>query len=260
MIFKALNDTLGKIIFNPLTLLPLTALTIFGIFISDIIFSINDRLISDLILNYEIFEESNFLFILITQYPIEIILSLIIALIGFTLVLIAVFSIIRSTKESVIDAIDESIKDWKKAIALAFYVGLVFFLWTIGMFLTINILQFIESTITPLKGILMLFVFPIILYGSLALILTKTIFVIVTILEMNLKKAIQESWSFTNKKFWNVFFFIIVLMIITAIIGFIGTIVTQIIGAEFEIIINYALEIISSTFFILAIAYYYYAY
>ncbi len=248
---------------NPLTLLPLTALTIFGTFLSDTIFGINDRLISDLILNYEIFEESNLLFILITQYPIEIILNIIIAIIGLTIALIAVFSIVKSAKKSIIDAIDESIKNWKKAITLAFYAGLVFFLWIVGMFAIINILQFIE-TIIPLNGILMLIVFPIILFGGLALILTKTIFVIVTILETNLKRAIQESWSFTNKKFWNAFFFIIILMIITAIIGIIGEIIgfiiTQNIGTSFEIIINYATEIIASTFFILAITYYYYAY
>lgn len=261
MIFKALNETLGKIVFNPLTLLPLTALTIFGIFISDFIFGINDRLITDIILNYEVFEESNILFILITQYPIELILTLLTGLVGLTLVLIAVFSIIRTAKkESIIDAIDNSIKDWKKAITLAFYTGITLFLWTIGMFILINLFQLIESLITPLKGILILFIFPIILFGSMALILTKTIFVLPAIIDMNLKKAIQESWNFTNKKFWNAFLFIIILMIISAALGFLGVIITQIVGADFELVINYGIEIVSSTFFILAIAYYYYAY
>jgi hypothetical protein len=201
------------------------------------------------------------LFILITQYSIEIILTILIALIGLTLLIIGIFSITRTAKkESIIDAIDNSIKDWKKAFSLAFYAGVIFFLWIVGMFLVVNIIQLIESIITPLQGILMLFLFPIILFGGLALILTKTIFVIPAIIEMNLKKAIQESWSFTNKKFWNVFLFIIIIMIITSIIGFIGIILTQIIGVEFEMVITYAADIISSTFFVLAIAYYYYAY
>ena len=38
----------------------------------------------------------------------------------------------------------------------------------------------------------MLIVFPIILFGGLALILTKTIFVIVTILETNLKEQSKK--------------------------------------------------------------------
>lgn len=261
MILKVLNETLGKIVFNPLTLLPFTALTIFGILFSEIIFSLNDKLITDFILNYEMLEGSNILFIVLTQYPIELFLTIIITLMSFVILIITILSITRiAKKENIIDAIDNSIRDWKKATFLAFYSALVFFLYLIILIIIGFIFQLVEGLLPLLQNSLTLILFPIIMVGGMILILTKTIFVIPAIIEMNLKRAIQESWSFTNDKFWSVFILIIILMIISAIIGFMSVILVQILGSNFELIINYAADIIASTFFILAIAYYYYSY
>ncbi len=261
MIVYSLKKTLEKMIFNPLVFLPGIALTIFGIFLSELFFTIIDKPLTDFILNYEVLVESNILFIILTQYPIELLLTLGLGLISMTVLVIMIFSIARfAKKESIMDAINTSISEWKKALTLGFYGIVVLFVGTVLMFIIGYLFEIIEAIITPLQGILSLIVFPIILFGGMALILTKTIFVLPAIIDTNLKKAIQESWTFTNKKFWKALLLIIILLIASLIIGLIGEMITAMVGADFEMILLYASDIIASTLFVLAISYYYYAY
>jgi len=259
MIVSSLKQTLTKILFNPFTLIPVILVVIFNNFSGSIITSIIERPLIDFILYYETYSESNLLFIVLTQYPVEILLLLGIGALNLVISSIALMALARIAKgDGIIDAINDSVLDWKKALALAFFIFIAIFLGIVSFFLLGSIFNFIADLIPQIGAILLLIVFPLVITILGLLIAVKTLFIIPALIKDNLKKAIQKSWKFTDNKYWTTFVYLLAIAIVVYIVAFITQNASLMLGEEYELIIFSIGDVIATTFFGLAVSYYYY--
>jgi hypothetical protein len=197
---------------------------------------------------------------LILSNPVEIIIILTATIISFTVSIIILEFLSRIVYgEKIVESINLSVLDWKKAF------GVSFTMCTISLILWFLLIFFVQlgtiNEFVSLSLVIILMVFTTILF-------VKLIFVFPAMIEeKNAKLALQKSWNFLNTpiSFGKAILFFIILGIIILIFDLIIlnilTILLQL-GINNELLIDYTIPLIQDMFvtsFIgLAIAGYYY--
>lgn len=208
------------------------------------------RPIIDLILNSEKISADNILGWLLVNYQFEILGMVILSAILMIISVIAFLNISRITQKiSFFESIRLSILDWKKSIELTFLFWIVFVI-LIGVIWVVNLIGKIS---TLFETILILFLTIIIFIMTV-----KLIFTIPVLTKKDLRKSLQESWRFTENKFWTVVFFIIITIIVSVVIALAIIQIGIALGGPFELILSVISEIVSTTYFFVAITDFYY--
>ncbi len=260
MIVNSVKKSFFQIIFSPWVLLPFIAVTLLSFLITNFLTDIIQKPIIDLILYYENLTESNLLFIFLTQYPIEILTIVLIGFIGLVASSMALLALARIAKgKGLIDSINDSILDFGKAVSLSVFFFAAFIILIVSFLVISFVINFLAQLLPSISVFLGAIIFPIIIGIIIVILLVRFSFIIPALVDLKLKKALQKSWDFSSDKFWSALLLTLILVIISFIIGLIASTLVPIIGLEFESIILTAGEVISATFFGLAIANYYYA-
>jgi hypothetical protein len=259
MILSSIKKAAFKILFNPLTLIPVILVIIFSYFAAGLMSWAIERPLIDFILYYETYAESNLLFVVLTQYPLEILTMFVVGMINLVVTSIALLSVARIVKgDGIVDAINDSVLEWKKATALAFFLIITFFVGIVAFLLLGAIFNFISDLIPQSGGILVIVAFPIIMAIIYAIIILKLIFVIPALVKENVKKAFVKSWQFTDGKLLSTIIFIALCVIIVYILMLLAENAALLMGESYEPLILSIGDIIATTFFGLAVSYYYY--
>jgi uncharacterized membrane protein len=203
----------------------------------------------DFILYPEAFE-SNLLGIMLTSYPFElatlIAIGALMTLVGF----MALISVARIAKGiGFVDSVNDSIKEFGKSFGLTIIAITGFLIFGVAFSAALAL-----SELNDLLSQILFIIFAIVFFVTFI----KFIFVIPAIIDKDTKKAVVDSWKFTDKRFWKT----IALVAIAFALGYIGMQILLIIGAILPVDAYLAVSIIGeaflSTFFIAAITNYYY--
>ncbi len=254
---KSFGNALKTMVFNPLIFFPMLVVVLASMLSETITVFVLERPLMDMMLFYEEIMTGNIVWIILTRYGFEIATMLISGFFIVFITAIALITIARyAEKNSITDAINDSVKEIGKGIALSIFLFATFILGLI----TLVIIQFacdlISGFLPQLDFFIYLVLYPILLFGAIIFFTTKLIFVIPAITKNKLKEAIKKSWEFTNKKFLIDFLFVSISVIITLIVMNL----LQNIGIilEIETLLTPVGEIIAMTFFALSISYYYF--
>ncbi len=260
MIFNSLKNSALKIIFSPWTLLIFATVSLFGLLMGNIVGWAVEKPVIDLILYYDALAQSNFLFILLTQYPLELFTIIVSGIVGLVISATGLLSLARIAKgESIVDAINESVLNWKKSLGLAvFFVAAIIVL--VGIFFVLSAITGLLSGVIPDSSYLFDgIIFPLVFFIILLFAMVKLGFVIPAFVENDLRKAVQKSWEFTNKRFLGAFLLMIILIVIIFAFEIVGQNISLMIDPQYELVVTSVADIISTTFIGLALAYYYFA-
>lgn len=260
MIVNSLKKSLFQLVFSPWVLLPFIAVTIFTFLLTNFVSDIIQKPLVDMILYYEAIAESNLLFIFVTQYPLEILTIILVGFVGLVVSSMALLTLARIAKgEGFVNSVNESVMDFGKAASLGVFFMAALVVLVAVLFLFSIVIDLIVQLIPSTAIILGALIFPAIILIVGGILLVRFSFIIPALIDQKLKKALQKSWSFSSNKFWNALILIIILLLISFIIGLIADNIAIIFGGEFDTIILTAGNIISTTFFGLTIANYYYS-
>ncbi|MFA6268496.1 MAG: hypothetical protein WCW13_05150 [archaeon] len=251
MLFSNLFTTLIQTITKPYFLIPMIIISLISGGINFSAGWVLERPTIDFVLYYDSLPSDNLLGILVSNYPTElaamIVIGFIMSIIGF----IALTSVARLTnKEKFVDAINDSIKEWKKSLALTVVciAGLIIFGGAFSLAMSLTPISELLSNLIVLIIAIILFV-----------VLIKITFLIPALIQKDFKKAFQETWKYTDKRFWKS----VVLVLFTSIISVAGMIIISQIGAfapaELEIIFFIIGEAFASTYFVASITNYFYS-
>lgn len=214
--------------------------------------SILERPMIDIILYPDLFPSEAIMGVFLTEYPFEILLSIVMAFAMTTLGVVALSSTARIAQgEKLVKSINKSMKEIRKAlgVAIVFWGALIFALFTLTMIGVV-------TGINDLIGFILFIIFLIIIF----VILVKTVFVIPALSNKELKEAFKESWKFTQKRFWKALLFVLLSLLISAILGtIIYSIGLALSGTIVELVILAIGETITSLYFIVAITNYFYS-
>ena len=250
MISSSITSGIMQLIFKPQIIIPMIILGLASAVVTELSSFIIERPLSDIILNPNLLSDGNIFGNFLMNYPLEILGILLIGSIMLGIGIIAFMSIARMAKgEGFIDSINSSVMDGAKTL------GLIILFWAIfvivgSAFILASIIGAFESTI----GLIVTVIFLIILFIAFV----KLIFVFPALINANIKKAFQESWKFTNIRFWGALAMVIVAGIIALIIGLILTQIGIYIGGIADPIFSLLGDSISATYFIAAITNYFY--
>lgn len=202
MILNSIEKSIKKMIFNPIILLPALILSILVFLLENYIGFILERTLADIFLFGEELVGENFIFLILTMYPIEIAILIFMGfvMITFTTITWAIYSRISNSK-GFIDAVNESILDYKKAITISIFLylaGFVFFSALIILTIIVNTFGIFLGEM--IFGFISIIIMPIILFGLMLFFLTKIIFIFCTITKLKGKEIIAKSFEFSNKK------------------------------------------------------------
>jgi len=251
MMFASLFATLMQVVTKPYFLLPAIIVLLFSAGTSMIANSALERPMIDFILYPDMLPSDSVFGILFTNYPFEIISIIACGILLSIVSIIAFMSISRlAMGEKFVEAINSSVADWKKAIALTI---VIIFAFLIAIILISAVLAL--SIINPIISLILFIVALIVII----VVLVKIAFVIPALIESEAKQAIQETWKYTNKRFWKT----IALVALSGVIGVVGTLILiQIgifIGPAGELPFEILGESFGSTYFIASITNYFYA-
>jgi hypothetical protein len=258
MIIRALEKTTKAIIFNPLTLLPMLIAVIIAKVSTNLTSFIFERPISEMLLYYETVMSSDFISIFLARYPIEILVMFLSIFIVLLVIVLGLVSLVNYAKgKSIVDSINDSFINFKKAFFLTFFGIIILFLSLISFVIIQSIFNFIYNIFpADINNILSLFILPLIMFIIFVIYLTKLSFVLPASQDNNIREAIKSSWEFTDNKFVNAFAYLLIVMII---IGILTIIITNMgIFLELNFIFEAIADIIGMTFFGLSISYYYF--
>lgn len=250
MLFSNLFTTLLQILTKPKFFAPMIIVLLASGAITLLSGWTLERPTIDLVLYYDSIPQDNLLGVMLSNYPLEIATLLFFGLLMTFISAIGMFAIVRLTRgESFTDAVNDSVADWKKAAAITIILSLVS--------LIIGGLFSAALALTALSDILSQIII-LILSIILFVIIIKVSFVIPALTEKEIKKAVQESWKFTDKRFWKT----TILVVLSALIAFAGVLlITQlgiVLGEVFEIPLAILGEAFGTTYFIASITNYFY--
>lgn len=247
--FKELFSTILQVIFKPTILIPLITISLLSGGINIYAGWVLERPTIDFVLYYDSIPNDNMLGVMATNYPLELIALGVIGLVMTLIGIIAITSVARIAKgDGFSSAINDSIKEWKKALGLTI-VGICAFIFFGFIFAIALATIAINALLSQILFIIIAIIFFVVI--------VKSIFVIPLITEFDLKKAFKESWKFTDKRFWST----LALIILSGLISFIGMVIISQIGiwipADVELIFFIIGEAFLSAYFITAITNYY---
>lgn len=252
MIFSNLITSFLQLIFKPKVWIPLIGMLIISTAMTLMMSVVLERPMIDIILYPETFPSESILGVFLTQYPFEILFSVILAFVMTTLGVVAFISTSKiSQGEKLVKAINSSVMEIRKAfgIALVTWGAILFALFG---FTIVGVITGINDFVG--------FILFIILLVIIFVVLVKTIFVIPALNKNEVKEAFKESWKFTQKRFWKALLFVLLSLIISILLGVIiysaGLIVA---GTIFELIVLTISETSTSLYFIVAITNYFYS-
>ncbi len=218
---------------------------------TEILTTFLQRPVVDLILHSEEIPINNIVGWLLFNYPLEVIGMAVLGTVLMIISVIAFLSISRIVqKNGFFESINASVLDLKKAAGLTLLFWLVFIILS-GIVWVITF----AGTILPILETILIIIFGAIIF----VILVKLIFTIPVLIKKDLRKSLQESWKFTEKKFWKSVFFVIIALIISGVIALIIMQIGITLGESFELIFSAISEIISTTYFFAAITAFYYS-
>lgn len=259
MILNAIEKSLKQMIFNPVVLLPALILSILVFVLENYIGFVLERALADIFLFGEELIGENFLFLLFTMYPFEIVILIFMGfvMITFTTITWSIYSRVSNSKKF-IEAVNESILDYKKAISVSifFYLaGFVFFALLIILTIIVNTFGIFLGEM--IFGFISIVIMPLLLLVLMLLFLTKVIFIFCTIIESNGKEIIQKSFDFSNKKIVSSIF----IVFLTFFSYYLITVVFSYIGLYFidaELVFEVIGQTIGFSFLALTISHFYF--
>ena len=255
MIFSNLFTSLAQIIFKPYFLIPMIIIMLLSGLSVELGGWSMERPLIDFVLYPDSIPSDNFIGFLFANYPLELVTMFLLSLIMTVVSVIGMMSVSRLVNKSkFVDAINDSVADWKKALALT--IVLLTASLVLGVaFSLILALGVLNTTIQ----MILFAVFMIIVF----VIFVKIIFVIPALIKYDVKKAFQESWKFSDKRFWGTCALIILAFFIGVIglilIGQLGVLIGSVLGGVFETIFDFLAESFATTYFIAAITNYFYS-
>jgi uncharacterized membrane protein len=212
-----------------------------------------EKPLTDMTLYENIFIEGNPIAILLTKYPIEILVIILSSLIGFAFFSAAFVILARFAKgEKFSDAVNNGVSQLRNLLTVSIIL-LVAFISLAGIFYFILSLASFNEGVTTIVGWAL-----IIIYAIIAL---KLCFVLAALSEKKAtaKSAFAKSWEFTNGKMIKTIILFILLGIILTVATLAMYSLMTLAGPNGEYAVNLIGEIIMTTFIGLALAYYYYA-
>ncbi len=259
MVFVSLEKTVKTMIFKPVIFLPMIVVALVVYLLSNLTTWVLERPITDFVLYSEAFAGTDILSVFLTNYPLETIAMLLCGIFVLLLSIIALLSMARvANGKKFVQAINESVLEWKKSLGLTIFVLVVSFLLFILWYVVATIFGIVSDfvAVVAVTDFLLLILLPIIIFVVGLILLVRLAFVLPAFVDNNVKKAFQKSWDFSQKKFISNLVLIIVVLIITYIlwnwISYIGVLV------DIEIIFDLLGDVIATTFFGLAVSYYYF--
>ncbi len=253
MLFGSLIESFKQIIFKPYILLPaiiaLLASTVFGI-LGD--FFLEGPML-DIILNPGIFNQSsNLIGFILFNYPLTVVGTLIIGFVLF-MIWVIVFETIASISQGqkFIEAVNDSVLQLRKSFGFT----LILLAAAVLVFAVFWVNSEIMSLVNSWVGIVIAIIISIICFIALV----KLAFAIPALTERELKKALEESWKFTNSRFWSSLALIIIAGLIMILLTLIVTQIGIVLGEAFEVPLAIIGQAIGVTYFIAAITNFFYA-
>lgn len=258
MILKSLESTIKACIFQPMVYLPMLIVTVISLVLTSFIGSVMERPIAEFMLNYDAFMTSNIVFIFLTRYWLELIIVFISIFVTLFVTIVAFFAIAKFVSgKGIIDSIDFSVKNFGKNFYFTIFAFVVGFLALFAFYVLDIIFNVIYSVMpSEVNSLLSLIIFPLLVIVLVVIFITKLGFVLPALLDNKIKDAIKVSWEFTNDKFWSAFLFIIITLGLSLLIY----LIFSNIGLFFDLILIFDSigNIISMSFFALAISYYFF--
>ncbi|MFA5930696.1 MAG: glycerophosphoryl diester phosphodiesterase membrane domain-containing protein [archaeon] len=250
MLFSNLFTTLLQILTKPKFFIPMIIVILASGAVTLLSGWALERPVIDLVLYYDSIPQDNLLGVMLANYPLEIATILFFGLLMTFISLIGLFSIARLAKgEKLVDAVNDSVADWKKSAAVTIIFSLAFVIFA-GAFSVALMLSAISDIVSQIVSVILTII--------LFIVIIKVVFVIPALTEKEVKKAFQESWKFTDKRFWKT----TLLVILTSVIAFVGILlITQlgiVLGEVFEIPFSIIGEAFGTTYFIASITNYFY--
>ena len=252
MIISNLITSFLQLIFKPKVWIPLLAMLIISVAVTQAMGVVLERPLIDTMLYPDTFPSETIMSVFLTQYPLEILTAIVMAFLMTVLGVIAFNSTSRIAQGAkLIPAINDSMKEARKA------VGLSIVFWGAFLFaLLILTLIGVVTGISDIVGLILFALFVLIVF----VIIVKTIFVLPALNENEIKEAFSKSWKFTQKRFWKTTLYLILVSLISLILG--GAIYSGgllLAGSIFELIILAIGETFTSVYFIVAITNYFYS-
>jgi hypothetical protein len=220
MIFSNIFASLIQVIFKPQIIIPMLIVILAASAAGELNNWAIEKPAVDLFLYYDSITVDNTLVWMTVNYPIEIVAMIVVGMIMTVISAIGLLSVSRMSKgKGFIDSINDSVIEWKQLIGLSItlYAFLLFFVAAFGVIAWLGEINQLFSTILSVILLIIAFICTV-----------KIVFIIPALTEKTdktAKKAIQESWKFTNKLFWKT---CIYLLIVTVICFFGGAIIHQI--------------------------------
>jgi len=240
-----------QLVFKPQILIPFIILTIASAAVTEVSGFALDKPLNDLVLLNGNLPTDNLLGFFLFSYPLEIATLIIVGSIMFGVGVIAIMSVARMTKESgLVEAINDSVMDFGKT------AGAVVLFW--ALFIIIAVVFTIAgliSSIDSTAGIIATWIFIIIIFIAFV----KLFFTFPALIKKDLKKALLESWDFTNKRFWGSFALIIIAGIIAFVLSLAISEIGILIGGLAEVLLTTLGDIASITFFVAVVTNYFYS-
>ena len=252
MIFSNLITSFLQLIFKPKVWVPLLAMLIISLAMTQFMSVVLEGPMSDIILYPDTFPSENIMSVFLTQYPVEILVAIAAAFLMTVLGVIAFNSITRIVQGSgLISSINESMIESRKAfgIAIVFWGAFLFALFCLTIIGVI-------TGISDIIGLILFILFAIIIF----VVIVKTIFVLPALNDNEIKPAFIKSWKFTQKRFWKATLYIFLAGLVSLIIGsVIYSAGLFFAGSIIELIILAIGETFTSLYFIVAITNYFYS-
>ncbi len=251
MVLKDIFVSFIEVITKPWILIPMILVMVISAALSTISTWLLERPFLDFILYFDTIPGDNLLGTLLFNYPLELVGLAIIGIIMSTIGVIGIMSIVRMVqKEGFVDAINESTKEWVKGLA----ISIIFWIACL-IVAAVYVVATLALDINSILGGIIIAIFFIILF----IILIKVVFTFPAMMEKDAKKSIQESWKFTNKRFWGTLALVIISALISFVIAAIISMIGLTLGGYFEIPLDIIAESFASTYFIAVITNYFYS-
>jgi len=251
MVLKDIFVSFVEVISKPWILIPMILVMIISAALSIVSTWLLEKPFLDFILYFDTIPGDNLLGTLLFNYPLELAGLAIIGIIMSTIGVIGIMSIVRMVqKEGLVDAINESAKEWVKALAISIIFWIAFLIIS-----AIYMVATLATNINAIFGGIVILIFFVILF----VILVKVVFTFPAMMEKDAKKSIQESWKFTNKRFWGTIALVLIAAIISFIVATLLSMAGLTLGGYFEIPLDIIGEAFGSTYFIAVITNYFYS-
>jgi hypothetical protein len=251
MIFSNLFASLMQVIFKPKLVLPAIAVLLVSVALTAISGWALERPFADLVLYYDTIPQDNLLGLLIFNYPLEISSILVVGFVMVIATMIGMLSIARMAKKAgLVNAVNDSILEWRKCFSAA----IVLYAYLIILLVFASFASWL-SEINSVLSIIATIIIAVIAFVSIV----KIIFIIPALIDKEIKKAIQESWKFTDKRFWRALIFTLIAAAIAWILWMILFQIGIFAGEAFELPLNALGESVALAYFTAAITNYFYS-